>query len=1153
MRIADMFRPELTELNRLPSHTTFRLHSSFESAIGVGGRGHESDSPTPLRITPTLESVGEYSLDGPWRFLLVGSPHEAPEGWTDPDFDDDGWSAIAVPGVWTRQIDADLPHYTNIVMPWADLDPPAIPDANPSGLHRRSFSLRSDSAATRALGSWRDGSVCLHLGGVESIALVWCNGHFVGMGKDSRLPSEFELGPYLRSGRNQLAVMVSRWSDSTWIEDQDHWWHGGIHRPVLLRRRPAIHLGDLRVTADAVMDDNGDPTGSGRLAVTAVMSGRADEWSVRYSLARPTGSVVRQWAPVTVERFDRGDQFHQQLATYTYRGPVATLEATVSGVRLWSHEKPHRYRLVAEVIDPDGTVVEVAETWIGFRSVRVENRRLLINGRSVIINGVNRHDHHPDTGKTSTVEEMRAELVLMKQHNINAVRTAHYPNDHRLLDLCDELGLYVIDEANVESHGRLRSLCTDERYLPAVVDRVRRMVMRDHNHPCIIGWSLGNESGHGPMHDTAAAWVRATDPSRFVQYEGAIEQRFSVNDPGDTGRSQQPPSRSERLCTDVVCPMYAPIDLIVSWARWAEDTGQDDRPLILCEYSHAMGNSNGSLAEYIDAFHRYPALGGGFVWDWRDQGLSAADDEGRPLWAYGGHFGDEPNDVNFCINGLVGPDGAPHPALAELAWAARPVTVVGAGGNRLRVHNRRLWLSTKDLTMNWTLVVDGVETDHGDQRLDLEPMATTTVTVPGLAPRPPGSEVVVNVAWLAPRSDWAPDGHVVAHDQVVVRPRRRTRPRRRVAPIGNQDDFRGVVGTEKPRVTVEDGADGAVRLSVGSVAVDVDTSTGALDGISVDERSVVIGDVAPWLWRAPTDNDGVAQGWMQHVHGVRQRWLKWGLEHLDPMIGVAPPASDLAQWADVTEPWPGDGSGPVRWRATRGRVPTLELRRVRLFAPSGVPVAKLESDGGLEVDVLTHDSRMILSAGGIAGRDLLVVPWTWDDLPRVGLRFEAPADLDRFHWHGMGPHENYPDRRGGSWLGLWHSTVDDQFHPYVVPQEHGAHTSTRWLSLTDETDWGWSLAVEAWIADGKGSSWQPSRFGPVVTARGHHDRVLTEARTLAQLERSATTELHVDAAVRGLGTAACGPDALPEYRVGAGVYLIDWRFRAGIDLRPEVL
>lgn len=358
---------------------------------------------------------------------------------------------------------------------------------------------------------------------------------------------------------------------------------------------------------------------------------------------------------------------------------------------------------------------------------------------------------------------------------------------------------------------------------------------------------------------------------------------------------------------------------------------------------------------------------------------------------------------------------------------------------------------------------------------------------------------------------------------------------------------------------VDRGVDGGmVRLSSGSVAVDVSSLTGALHGISVGERRVVTGDVAPWLWRAPTDNDGVAQGWMQHVHGVRQQWLRWGLNRLVPVVGEAAYYAQAVGWttqlSDLVEPWPGDDSGPVWWRVSSGRVPAVELRRRRLFAPGGAGAGRLDSgDIDAGVEALMHDSRLVISDGGVAGRDLLVVPPAWDDLPRTGIRFEAPADLQRLAWLGRGPTENYPDRRGGSRLGLWHSTVDDQFHPYVVPQEHGAHTSTRWLSLTDGAGWGLSLAAEAWTSDGDGSSWRPSRFGPVVTARGHHDHALTEARTLAQLERSTTTEVHVDAAIRGLGTATCGPDALPEYRLRAQAYLIDWRLRAGIEPQPDLI
>ena len=421
----------------------------------------------------------------------------------------------------------------------------------------------------------------------------------------------------------------------------------------------------------------------------------------------------------------------------THPGPVASASVDLVKIRPWTAETPNRYRVVTELLDGTGSVIEAHATMTGFRRVEVVDRRLRINGTDVKIIGVNRHDHHPVTGKTVSVDEMREELVLMKQHNLNSIRTAHYPNDHRLLELCDELGLYVIDEANMECHGREISLAHDPRYERAILERTQRLVRRDRNFACVIGWSLGNESGHAPVHNSAAAWIKHIDPTRFVHHEGAEQWRLSY---GGVAHHDllRAPTASERLSNDVVTTMYPSIRHVALWAEWAEKTGLDDRPMLICEFSHAMGNSNGSLDEYLDLFWNQPAIAGGYLWDWRDQGLAETDHNGRFFWAYGGHFGDEPNDANFCINGLVGPDLVPHPAMRELAWGARPVTVEHLSGKRVRVTNRYAFADLSGLQLRWSVEVDGRRVERGTLDIDLPAGVSANVTIPFTTKRPEG-------------------------------------------------------------------------------------------------------------------------------------------------------------------------------------------------------------------------------------------------------------------------------------------------------------------------------------------------------------------------------------------------------------------------------
>ncbi len=971
--VPHLLNPSLVEINRLPARPPLEPFDDRAAAL--------ADACSPWRR----------SLDGEWRFRLVDRPDAAPARWMAPSTSDARWASATVPGCWTRQGFGDLPHYTNIVMPWPDLEPPQVPAENPTGLYRTTF---------RVPRAWRTRDVIVHLGGAESVAVVWCNGEFVGMGKDSRLPSEFDLTPHLRAGENLLAVMVIRWSDATWLEDQDHWWHAGLHRSCFLEARSRCRVDALRVEADFDVTD-----GSGRLGVRADIHGSVTGTTVRVALLTEGGRRIGS-ATARVERRSNASPLHEMSSGPRFTGTSAEVVIDLPAVRPWSAEAPHRYRVVVELIDPHGAVVEAHAAWTGFRRVEVRDRRLLVNGTPVLINGVNRHDHHPVTGKAVTVDDMRDDLLSMKRHNLNAVRTAHYPNDHRLLDLCDELGLYVIDEANVESHGREASLSRDNRYTAAILSRVQRMVARDRNHPCVIGWSLGNESGHAAVHDAAAAWVRRTDPSRFVHHEGAARHRFPHDQRTPPEQMLQAPDRSERLTTDVVCPMYPSIEMIRTWAQWAESTGLDDRPMLICEYSHAMGNSNGSLDEYFAAFHEEPAIAGGFIWDWRDQGLAEIDDAGRFYWAYGGHFGNEPNDANFCINGLVGPDGEPHPAMRELMWLGRPVAARQIRGRRVRLTNRRQFTSTADLRLRWTLLTAGTRQESGTLDLEIAPDSSSVVTIPCTSRPKPDS--VVTIEWATRRrTRWAAAGHVVAWDQI-----RLSAP----TPIEQPSPTRGRA------------------------------------------LPIVPADVTACLWRAPIDNDGVAQGLMAQISGVRLQWLQWELDR--------PETAQPTRHTTVTE-----------------------------------------SDGRLDF------------------AEEFIIPVEWTDVPRIGVRFELPAELERLEWYGLGPHETYPDRRSSGLVGRWTSTVGAQYHPYVVPQEHGAHADTRWFTLTGAS--GHGVRVEL----GEGLSF---------SARRHHDDDLTAASTLAELRTAATIEIHIDAAQRGLGTGACGPDVLPEYRVGPGRYRFNW-------------
>jgi beta-galactosidase len=749
------------------------------------------------------------SLAGSWRFLLLDHP-----SLLAPDHligDSSLWQEVEVPGNWTVQDlgpgVTDLPHYTNVRMPFPG-PPPALPARNPVGVYRTSLYL--DDAARR-------GQQVLHVGGADSVHAVWLNGAFVGYGTDSRLPSEYDITAHVRSGENQLAVVVVRYSAHSYVEDQDQWWMAGLHREVFVETRPEVHLADVRCVADLRVAD-----GAGVLEVDVIIGAAAGApgrgWSVRARLATIGGRRIGAPHTVTVP--------YAYEQAYVFTGHHVEMRWDVPDVRAWSAESPSRYRVVVELLRADGEVVDTAEVLVGFRHVEVSGRQLLVNGQPIWIFGVNRHDHHPDRGKALTSDDLRADLMAMRQHNITAVRTSHYPNDPRLYDLCDELGMYVFDEANIESHAYNTSLCDDSRYRGAWLARGSRMVERDRNHPSIIVWSLGNESGYGANHDALAAWIRRADPGRPLHYEGAVFHDGWV-DGGAT-------------VTDLVCPMYPDIAAIEAYGKH----GLGHRPLVMCEYSHAMGNSNGSLADYWSVITTTPGLQGGFIWEWKDHGLRQRVADGTMRLAYGGQFGETPHDGNFVADGLMSSDLEPHPAMREVAWVYRPVTVAAGQRGRLLITNRQSFLGLDGLRARWEMLHDGVVVADGV--LDLPtvlPHATVEVLTPGEPASILGSGEVLLSVRFETRSASAvlPKGHLVAWDQVQLRARHR--------PAGP-----------------------AHRARVGPTATAID--------------SLLVQPVTLELWRAAVDNDGFKlPGQEDNLRiggGALRRWKLAG-------VGTVPP------------------------------------------------------------------------------------------------------------------------------------------------------------------------------------------------------------------------------------------------------------------------
>ncbi len=682
------------------------------------------------------------SLDGEWRFKLYDRPEAVPESVIGDGSTPDQWDTLPLPSHWTQH-GHSKPIYTNVQMPF-DNDPPRVPKENPTGVYRRSFTLPD---------GWSDRQTTLYVGAAESVLNVWTNGRFVGMSKDSRLPSEFDLTPHLRSGDNTITLVVIRWSDASYIEDQDQWWLGGVFREVKLTSTADARIAD--VFARPILHA-GNTTGRLEVDVTlGMIAPPAATHRVIASLLDPDGQEVHGL-----------DLVGDVSVDFAAHGNVASLAVELEGVQPWSAESPALYTVVVALhrVGPGGgrvtRPIEVTACRVGFRRIEVADRQLKINGQPVMIRGVNRHEHDETTGKVLTRQSMIRDIRLMKQHNFNAVRNAHYPNDPRWYALCDEYGLYVVDEANVEAHDNYHTLCRDPRWTRAFVERGQNMVRRAKNHACVILWSLGNETGYGENHDAMADWIRQYDPSRPLHYEGAVRE----------GWKQQAPAKYPvgRRATDIVCPMYPEVQDMIDWSIRHDD----DRPYIPCEYQHAMGNSNGCFKEYWEAFEKYDGLQGGFIWEWVDHGLKQTTDDGQDYWAYGGDFGEAIHDAEFVTDGLVWPDRRPHPRCHECAKLMQPVGLQWIGGPRLKINltNKQYFTNLDWLEARWWIEVQGQRVAGGELELgQVSPQTATTLALTdGKRDRPAGE------AWLTvqlrsrAKTAWCDRGHVVAWEQFAL-------------------------------------------------------------------------------------------------------------------------------------------------------------------------------------------------------------------------------------------------------------------------------------------------------------------------------------------------------------------------------------------------
>ena len=1022
----DWENPGLTNRNRLDPRSHFHPFpdEALAAAMDRGG------SPWFLL------------LNGTWRFHLASSPERAPAGVESPDYDTgaETWCDSPVPMSW-QMAGHGRPQYTNVTYPFP-VDPPRVPRENPTGCYRRVFEVPEE---------WEGMRVVLCFQGVDSAFHVWVNGTAVGFSKGSRLTAEFDVTEALRAGTNVLAVRVYQWSDGSYLEDQDMWWLSGIFRDVYLTASPMVAIRTFQVRTD--LDESYE---KGLLRVDLAVRNWGGQSSVRGVEMR---LLDAEGQPAT----SRGSR--ATVSVEPGAEALVGLEKTLESPRTWTAETPYLYTLVLVLKDDEGKVTEAVSCRVGFRVVEIRAGNLLVNGQRVLLKGVNRHDHHPLLGKAVPLESMTRDVLLMKRHNINTVRTSHYPNDPRFYELCDRYGLYVIEEADLETHGfeplgDWSRLSDDPAWETAYTDRMNRMVERDRNHPSVILWSLGNESGFGRNHKAMAALARRMDPTRPIHYEG------------DYGLET----------VDVFSLMYVPLDKLAAIGegrRKIETRGHElspeqykDKPFILCEYAHAMGNGPGGLKEYWETIYSHKRLQGGCVWDWIDQALWKAD---GGYYAYGGDFGDVPNDGTFICNGLVFPDRTPSPALAEYKKVIEPVKVefVDTAAGKARLTNRYDFLDLTHLEMAWSVEREGQVLHAGTQKCPkVAPGRGKAFTLPWakvLGTTPIASDTWGTVSFrLAVATAWAAAGHEVAWAQAELES---------AAPSGGR---KGGVRAKAAKAAAEAarpqrlGRAPGVRESARAVvvegagfAVSFDRDAGRITEWTSQGRTVLARGPRLGFWRAPIDNDvALLAAWKREGYHL--------LEHRVDEVTVEEEA--------------GGARVKVRCRiAPPGLMRALDALYAYLVTPAG--------DVLLSVD--------LTPVGDLA------VP-----LPRVGLDLELPPALDDVQWYGRGPGESYVDSREAGRLGLWQMGVDQLYTPYVHPQENGNRTDVRWVCFTGAR--GFGLFARGYPT---------LNFGAQRWSR----ETLEAAAHPTDLKPAATLAVTLDHRHQGLGSATCGPGPWEPY------------------------
>lgn len=940
----------VTHINRMPMTAHYLPFTSENGALA------QLKMDDARRFQLNTQNERRRSLDGVWKFKLVKNPSLALTDFFKTSYNVNDWQNINVPGSWELQ-GIDAPIYTDVTYPFK-ANPPFVPqDYNPVGHYVHEFTVPEN---------WKGMDVIMDFEGVESAFYLWINGKMVGYSEDSRLPAHFNISKFLKKGRNRLAMKVFRFSDGSYLEDQDYWKYSGIERNVFIQARPKSRMNDY-VLGNKLINQYKD----GNFTLDVNMLNPQKGQKVEVKVLSATGKSL----------FKQNQSITSPADTLIHFGKL------LKNVQPWSAESPYLYTLVINTTDRNGRVEESVAQPFGFRTIEMKNGQLLVNGVAITIKGVNRQEHNAVHGRTLSIGEMVKDVKMMKQFNINAVRTSHYPNYSEWYQLCDKYGLYMVGEANIECHGILdteyKQLADREDWYPAFHDRMYRMIKRDRNHTAIIIWSMGNESGYGKSFEKLYDMSKAMDPTRPVQYEGG----------GYYAKS------------DIYCPMYARI-----WSLRRHVNQRDERPLILCEYAHAMGNSEGNLKDYWDLIYKYDQLQGGFIWDWVDQTIAKTDDKGHKYWAYGGDMGfvGVVNDSNFCANGLVAADRSLHPHIWEVKKVYQNIAFepVAFMQNRIKVTNRFDYTTLDNYQLFWAVEANGETIRSGKMNFPtLLPHQAKEMEIPmGTLPAADNKEYFLTLRAFSKQATGAvPAGHEVAIEQMQL-------------PVRLEKAQEQVSG-QIEKTETEDAI--IIQGKTRDFSISFSKKTGEMTSLKYDGKEMLLAGLQPNFWRGITDND-VANGTQERCATWREAGKKMVLKSIKTQA---------------------------------------DNRKATVMADFDMP--EQESQVQITYQMLAN-GNVEVNMHFMPGNKAL------PEMPRLGMRMILKGDYDQMTWLGRGPQENYADRKSGYLIGKYSASVWEQYHPYVRAQETANKCDVRWFTLASKAGAGIRvegaepLSVSAW-------------------------------------------------------------------------------------------